>query len=408
MVGGDDLKLMTDATREHFFDRLAERSQMKQDGRLIIPESVKRELEVKFSLGPDDKPAKPAEVEVALTPSRKKAKSKSPAHSLRIFDPIRLDTVKAATAALNRDDQKRIKENLEAAGANDGFRKLPNFRGFDRGFDDLLARFGNFGEALEHFRREFILAKASKLDSFRIAPVLLDGLPGVGKTAFALALADAIGLPFRKISAGGVQHASIFTGTAAHWANSQPGEVFNLLARHGSASAVLLIDEVDKLPLQQEYGVLPALLDLLEPESARRFVDESLGLQFDASRLIILMTSNRTDGIDAALRSRLKVFDIPLPGRDQKMQIALSEHEKLNLNLRRGQRIGLDHDAVKRLVDADMDVRALISALRAGFMAALEAGERVSKPIRVLDKNWVLCQLVPVVDSNETKAATFH
>lgn len=228
---------------------------------------------------------------------------------------------------------------------------------------------------------ELLLTTVSKPESFGVRPILLDGAPGVGKTAFAQRIAEALGLPYRKISAGGLQHAFVFTGTASHWGNSHSGEIFNLLGHGTSASAVILIDEVDKISDRSDYAILPALLDLLEPESSARYREESLGLSFDASRLIILLTSNRKHAIDPALLSRCSVFDIDNPGANQKVNIVINEFDKYNESMTRANQMDLDVDAVERIAEKNIDVRTLINAVKLGVVNAIKNGEKVVRPV---------------------------
>jgi ATP-dependent Lon protease len=299
---------------------------------------------------------------------------------VRVFDPANIALIKSKISAAAREDRVRKEVTILSAMKFDGWRSVPSFRNVQRVFSEFSVRFGNFSEVMEYLSGEMVLAGASRPDAFRIPPILLDGPPGVGKTAFAQALAESLGLPHCKLTAGGMQHAAVLTGTSSHWANSQPGEVFNMIARSESASGVLLIDEADKLSTNTEYSLLPALLDLLEPESARRFREESLGLQFDASRLIVLMTSNDSACMDSALLSRCRVFSIEAPELEQKRLIVMHEHEKLNKSMPSRRRLLLDSDAVEALVSRPIDVRLLIQSLRNGYIKALRTGEKLVLP----------------------------
>jgi ATP-dependent Lon protease len=332
-----------------------------------------------------------------ITPKKKRA---SPLQRrISVFKPAQTEDIKKFLVGKNRETQKRLEESIKLAQKNGGYRLLPLFRGLDKKLAQLCEPFANFDAVLEHYRQEFLLAKASKPAGFCITPVLLNGPPGVGKTAFAQEVARLIGLSFHKISAGGMQHAAALTGTSSHWGNSETGEVFNLLARGEWASGVLLIDEADKLTNRSEYAILPALLDLLEPESARRYTDESLGLSFDASRLIVLMTSNSVAKMDSALLSRLKIFNIKKPEKAQRRLIAMAAHDKLNSQLVGRNRKKLDMDAVEVLSGADIDTRMLIHAVKQGFMQALERGNKVSSPVLIDSKKQASQQIGFVHDA---------
>ncbi|WP_283745880.1 AAA family ATPase [Sideroxydans sp. CL21] len=298
---------------------------------------------------------------------------------VRVFEPSEIARVKNVGKATSGDTKRRFESTIKIAEEHEGYRKLPTFKNIGRTLTRLEGQFGNFRSVLDHFAEEMTLAGASKAEYFRISPVLFDGDPGVGKTAFAQTFASMLGLPFCKLSAGGMQHASILTGTASHWANAQAGEVFNLISHSQWASGVLLIDEADKLSNRQEYAILPALLDLLEPESARKYRDESVGMHFDASRLIVLMASNKMNDMDPALLSRCRTFMIKAPGVEQRISIAKRVHIELKSKAR-SKRIDLDCYAVRELSEADIDIRALIMAVRSAFARALRTGSKISVP----------------------------
>jgi ATP-dependent Lon protease len=309
--------------------------------------------------------------------------------AIQVFYPDDVSRAKATLSTVSKETRTRMEAGLSHSMEFDGWRCVPSFRNVQNIIEPLSERFGNFKSVLEHLSGEMLLSGAGKPDSFQITPILLDGEPGVGKTAFAQAFAESLGLPFIKLTAGGMQHAATLTGTSSHWANAQTGEIYNLIARSAWATGVLLIDEADKLSSRSDYSILPALLDLLEPESARNFRDESLGLQFDASRLIVLMTSNNTAHIDDALLSRCRVFCIEVPGVEQKRLIALHEFDQLNKALPKTKRLRLDLDSLETLVVGRMDVRFLIKTVRHGHIKALKLGKKVSVlaiPEGVLEK----------------------
>jgi ATP-dependent Lon protease len=376
-----------------FADRLALRHRMDRGlfSAVIAPRfALQRHVadeapdeEFEDTVDHDDISAVPTE-EPALVETAVPAAPRKPVRPfkrcIQVFSSASLARAAEVSKGVARDAQKRMDENIKTAKMHDGYRQLPTFRGMDKKLMALSATYQNFLPVLRHYADEMLLAGASRADAFRITPVLLDGPPGVGKTAFAQAIAQLLDLPFRKVSAGGMQHAALLVGTASHWSNAQAGEVFNLIARGESASGILLIDEADKLSDRQDNAILPAMLDLLEPESARYYTDESMGLVFDASRLIVIMTSNEKDRLDPALLSRCKVFDIQAPQAAQKVLIANQVHHSLNQGLSGRRCIHLDQDAVDRLAHADIDTRALIQAVRHGFMQAFKTGAKLSSP----------------------------
>jgi ATP-dependent Lon protease len=166
---------------------------------------------------------------------------------------------------------------------------------------------------------------------------------------------------------------------ASTWSNYESGQIFELLANHDSAVAVLLIDEVDKIQVNSNHPIVPTLLDLLEAETARKFMEESIRVSMDASRLIVLMTSNAKENVDAALRSRAACYDILEPDAEQKMEIALNIHNKLVKDTRK--KLMLDMDAVSRLPHEGMDLRELHRVIRSAFVRAVIDKKKMVTPI---------------------------
>jgi len=387
-----------EALREAAADRIVRLDDFKRNpnGRVLIPEnafkhevepSLLEMLEEEKALSPDEENGLAEELRKEfMSPKPKQAARKAKAEMpfkrcVPVFKQEEITKVKQFASSSTGEVKRRYENGLKTASAYDGFRQIPNFKNFDAKLNGVRLEFGNFAQVIEYLSGELMLTAVSKPETFGVRPILLDGAPGVGKTAFAQRIAKELGLPYLKISAGGLQHAFVFTGSASQWGNSHTGEIFNLIARSSSASAVILIDEVDKISDRSDYAILPALLDLLEPESSARYREESLGLSFDASRLIILLTSNRKREIDPALLSRCSVFDIENPGVQQKVIIAIKEFEQYNANMTRGNQMSLDLDAVQRLAERNIDVRTLINAVKSGVVKAIKNGEKTVRPV---------------------------
>lgn len=148
-----------------------------------------------------------------------------------------------------------------------------------------------------------------------LSPVLLVGAPGCGKTRFVRRLAELLGLPFMPIPLGGVHDSKPFTGTSRGWASGEPSPLLHLMLRNRSASAVVLLDELDKTSGHSVSSapVSHVLLGLLEPESAKRWRDNFLQTECDLSRLCFWGTANTLGSVPRPLLSRFSVIHMPSP-----------------------------------------------------------------------------------------------
>ena len=281
-----------------------------------------------------------------------------------------------------------IKEGLRATGeriiqnahVNAGCRTLPDAKRAVTKLEAAKLRFENLVEPLGRLQTDLVLSAAMKPQEFRISPILLLGDPGIGKTFLATQLADALGVTTEKISAGGAQAGFQFTGSHRSWNNACPGLLFSLLAEGHSASPVVVIDEVDKIH-DSNYPVLPVLLDVLDAETAKHAKDEFFEMEFDASRIIFVLTANSLDGVPSPLLSRVEVFHVPPPEPSQRLRIIQATAEKLRQKTKRP--IVLDSDSCKELADrVDIDLRRLTRLVNEAFARSMQAGKTVA-PIAI-------------------------
>lgn len=192
---------------------------------------------------------------------------------------------------------------------------LPNVAMLQEIRAKLLNEFSWASGAIEAIFDELITCRQFGALQFHLRPVLLLGPPGVGKTRFARRFAEEVNLEFRAIGLAGMSDMRSLTGTARGWASGQPSVLLEPLLNGGSASALVLLDEIDKAMDAERHtpSASSFLLGLLEPENARRWFDSFLQAECDLSRMIFIATANDLIWLPETLRSRFTILDFGRP-----------------------------------------------------------------------------------------------
>jgi len=191
-------------------------------------------------------------------------------------------------------------------------------------FDELP----NFTAVLEDIRKHLALCIDSD-DSIELPPMLLLGEPGIGKTHFARKIAQLLGTGFGFVPMSSLTAGWVLSGASSQWRNAKPGKVFDTFLNGEYANPLIVVDELDKASSDGQYDPLGALYELLEVETATRFVDEFVELPIDASGVVWLATANDASRIPEPLLNRLSVYEIEAPDAEGAARIATSIYREI-------------------------------------------------------------------------------
>lgn len=179
------------------------------------------------------------------------------------------------------------------------------------------------------------------------------GPPGVGKTSIGRSIARSINREFYRFSLGGMRDEAEIKGHRRTYIGAMPGKFIQAIKTCKKSNPVIMLDEVDKIGASFQGDPASALLEVLDPEQNRQFLDHYLDVRFDLSNVFFICTANQIDTIPRALLDRMEVMQLAGYILEEKLEIARRYlvPKQLEAHGLRKRNITLTVKALKEIID---------------------------------------------------------
>ena len=148
------------------------------------------------------------------------------------------------------------------------------------------------------------------------------GPPGVGKSNLARAMAYALGRKFIEFNLSELETEQALCGKTREGQSPTPSKIIDAIKKVGSRNPVILIRGLDRPGTRWFADPINILLDLFDPEKNVAFKDNYLGIPFDLSDVLFIVTTHTIDDLPQILQEKLEIFQLNAYTPNEKLRIA--------------------------------------------------------------------------------------
>jgi ATP-dependent Lon protease len=169
---------------------------------------------------------------------------------------------------------------------------------------------------------EEVLHTQKKLQISQGPVLCFSGPPGTGKTSIGQSVATSLGREFIRLSMAGLRDEAEIRGHRRTYVGAMPGRIISEIKRIGVTNPCFMLDEIDKIGQDFRGDPASVLLEVLDPEQNRNFVDHYLDIPFDLSGVLFIATANDISRLPGPLLDRLEVIEFSSYSFQEKQVIA--------------------------------------------------------------------------------------
>lgn len=180
---------------------------------------------------------------------------------------------------------------------------------------DLADVYPNMGEVIDYILLNCKTSELKRNRALSFRPIVLVGGPGCGKSAFCSDFSQIVmGKPPIKIDLGNNVANFTLSGSSPEFKNARSGliieSMFSDSSNHPLKNPIIQFDELDKIKKEECFSIESIFYSILEKANSKRFFDNYIGMNIDASGINYIFTANSIDNISSPILSRLKIFNI--------------------------------------------------------------------------------------------------